>query len=110
MLEEKQLDYEWKEINPYKKDREYLQINPKGLVPALTYHGRNLNESQVIMEYLEDISSPDSSMYPKDPMDRAFARLWMDHIAKRVCPGFFHVLQAQVEIIVMLEKQSEGLG
>ena len=38
-LQEKKIPYQWKEINPYKKDKEYLAINPKGLVPALTHHG-----------------------------------------------------------------------
>ena len=57
--------------------------------------GRNLYESQIIMEYLEDISPQEASLFPKDPMDKANARLWMDHIAKKICPIFFHVLQAQ---------------
>ena len=38
-LQEKKIPYQWKEVNPYKKDKEYLAINPKGLVPALTHHG-----------------------------------------------------------------------
>ena len=58
--------------------------------------GRNLYESQVIMGYLEDISPNTTSLFPKDPMDKANARLWMDHIAKKICPVFFRVLQAQV--------------
>lgn len=68
----------------------------QGLVPALVHHGRNLNESQVIMEYLEDITGPDKSLYPKDPFDRAVARLWIDHAAKKIVPSFFRTLQAQV--------------
>ncbi|KAK9805039.1 hypothetical protein WJX73_005676 [Symbiochloris irregularis] len=95
VLEEKKLNYQWKEINPYKKDKEYLAINPKGLVPALTQKGVNVTESQVIMEYLEDISGPDVRMHPADPLQRAVARVWMDHIAKKIVPCFFRVLQAQ---------------
>lgn len=94
-LQEKHIEYEWKEINPYKKDKEFLAINPKGLVPALVHHGRNLNESQVIMEYLEDIGGPENSLFPKDPFDRAIARLWMDHVSKKICPAFFKVILAQ---------------
>lgn len=89
------------EINPYKKDKEYLAINPKGLVPALTHKGVNVSESQVIMEYLEDISGPDVSMHPKDPLQRAVGRQWMDHIAKRIVPCFFRVLQAQVGVAAL---------
>lgn len=93
-LQEKGIKYQWKEVNPYKKDKEYLAINPKGLVPALVHHGRALNESQVILEYLEDIC-PDHPLFPKDPFDKAIARLWMDHIAKKICPAFFRVILAQ---------------
>lgn len=94
-LQEKGIAYEWKEINPYKKDKEFLAINPKGLVPALVHHGRNLNESQVIMEYLEDIGGPEKALLPKDPFDRAIARLWMDHTSKKICPTFFKLMQEQ---------------
>ena len=48
------------------------------------------------MEYLEDISPKTTSLFPKNPMDKANARLYMDHIAKKICPIFFRVLQAQV--------------
>ena len=98
VLEEKGLDYQYKEINPYKKEKEFLAINPKGLVPALIHHSRNLNESQVIMEYLEDITSADKRLYPEDPYERAVARLWMDHVAKKICPVFFKILLAQARI------------
>ena len=95
-LQEKSMDYEWKEVNPYKKDKEYLAINPKGLVPSVVYHGKNLYESQVIVEFLEDIGGADKSLFPKDPFDRAIARLWIQHISTKICPAFFKVMQAQV--------------
>ena len=93
-MQEKGTKYQWKEVNPYKKDKDYLAINPKGLVPALVHHGRALNESQIILEYLEDIS-PDHNLLPKHPFDRAIARLWMDHVSKKICPAFFRVILAQ---------------
>ena len=73
-----------------------VSLCEQGLVPALVHNGRNLNESQVIMEYLEDITPADVRLHPKDPFDRALARMWMDHIAKKICPAFFRVLLAQV--------------
>ncbi len=48
------------------------------------------------MEYLEDITGPDVRMYPADALQRAVARMWIDHIAKKIVPCFFRVLQAQV--------------
>lgn len=94
-LQEKNIPYEWKEVNPYKKDKEYLAINPRGLVPSLVYKGCNLYESQIILEFLEDLS-PDNPLFPKDPFDKAVARLWADHAAKKICPVFFKVILAQV--------------
>lgn len=35
VLEEKGLEYEYKEINPYKKEASFLKLNPRGLVPTL---------------------------------------------------------------------------
>ena len=104
------MQYQWNEVNPYKKDKEYLAINPKGLVPALVHHGRALNESQIILEYLEDIS-PDHPLFPQDPFDRAIARLWMDHVSKKICPAFFRVILAQAwEKAKQQEAQEELLG
>lgn len=103
VLQEKALDYQYTEVNPYKKEPAYLKVNPKGLVPALTHRGRNLYESQVIMEYLEDISDSKTSLLPSDPMDRAYARLWANHAAQKICPTFFRIILAQEK-----EKQKEA--
>lgn len=53
------------EVDPYKKPAELLQVSPKGLVPALRFdivregakgdeQPRALNESTVILDYLEE--------------------------------------------------------
>jgi len=46
------------EVDPYNKTKELLDVSPKGLVPALQLNNHNppraLNESTVIMEYLEE--------------------------------------------------------
>jgi glutathione S-transferase len=46
------------EVDPYKKPKELLEVSPKGLVPGLRINNvvppRSLNESTVIMEYLEE--------------------------------------------------------
>jgi glutathione S-transferase len=46
------------EVDPYKKPKALLALSPKGLVPALQLNNYNppraLNESTVIMEYLEE--------------------------------------------------------
>lgn len=49
------------EVDPYKKPKDLLEVSPKGLVPGLKLHPYNppraLNESTVILEYLEEYVS-----------------------------------------------------
>jgi len=95
-LEEKGIPYQYKEVNPYKKEKHFLDINPKGLVPALEYHGKALYESLVICEFLEDAyPSHKPALLPADAFARAIARLWIDHVSKSVILAFFRLLQAQ---------------
>ncbi|KAK4703032.1 glutathione S-transferase, partial [Phenoliferia sp. Uapishka_3] len=68
-LEEKGIPYQYKEVNPYHKTKDFLTINPKGLVPAFEHQGTALYESTVLLE--------------------------IDYISKKVVPGFFKLIQAQ---------------
>ncbi|KAI0724682.1 glutathione-S-transferase [Fomitopsis betulina] len=95
-LEERGIPYQYKEVNPYKKEKHFLDINPKGLVPAIEYKGRALYESLIICEFLEDAyPSREPHLFPTDPFDRAYVRLWVDHVAKTVVPAFHRLLQGQ---------------
>jgi len=94
-LEEKGIKYQYKEINPYKKEESFLRINPKGLVPALQYKGTPIYESLVICEFLEDAYPTYKPLLPSDPVLRAKARLWIDHVSKAVIPPYQRLLQAQ---------------
>ena len=54
---------------------EYLELNPRGVVPTLVHNGKAIRESQVILEYLED-AFPEPPLRPTDPYQRAQMRLW----------------------------------
>jgi glutathione S-transferase len=56
------------------KSPEYLRMNPMGKMPTLESGGRFIAESMVILEYLDD-ASPQKSLLPADPVDRAHVRL-----------------------------------
>ncbi|KAG1824434.1 glutathione S-transferase [Suillus subaureus] len=74
-LEEKGIPYQYKEVNPYKKEKHFLDINPKGLVPAIEYQGRALYESLVLCEYLEEAyPNHEPRLLPVDPFERAHAQ------------------------------------
>lgn len=94
-LEHKQIPYQYIEVDPYKKPQSLLDVNPRGLVPALR-HGPtwSTHESTVIMEYLEDLNTG-PPLLPSDAQSRATCRLWADHINRNIIPWFYKLLQAQ---------------
>ncbi|KXN87456.1 Glutathione S-transferase omega-1 [Leucoagaricus sp. SymC.cos] len=103
-LEERGIPYQYKEVNPYKKEKYFLDINPKGLVPAVEYRDRALYESLVLLEFLEDAyPSQSNSLLPSDPCERALARIWIDHFSKSYLPNNQRLTQAQTK-----EKQDEA--
>ncbi|KAF2088943.1 hypothetical protein K490DRAFT_38222 [Saccharata proteae CBS 121410] len=93
-LECKQIPYQYIEVDPYKKPQSLLEVNPRGLVPALRHGDWACYESTVLMEYLEDIGEG-NSLLPPDAKTRAISRLWSDHINRHIIPGFYHFLQEQ---------------
>ncbi|KAF2003307.1 hypothetical protein P154DRAFT_429039 [Amniculicola lignicola CBS 123094] len=94
-LEFKGIPYQYIEVDPYKKPQSLLDVNPRGLVPAIR-HGPSwsTHESTVIMEYLEDLNAG-PPLLPPTPQTRATCRLWSDHINRNIIPGFYRLLQAQ---------------
>ncbi|KAF8434574.1 glutathione S-transferase [Boletus edulis BED1] len=97
------IPYKVHEVDPYKKPQELLEVSPKGLVPALRLSNytppRALNESTVIMDFLEDLASTSTkrTLLPPitDPYARALVRLQSDHINRTLVPAFYRYLQAQ---------------
>jgi len=103
-LEEKDVLYQYKEVNPYKKPPELMKVNPRGLVPAITHNGECIYESTVLVEYVEDaFAHQGNSLLPKDAIGRAKCRLWVDHCNSRIVPSFYRYLQAQ-------EKEAQEKG
>lgn len=59
---------------------EYRRLNPQGLMPALEVDGRVIPQSAAILAYLEE-GWPDPRLLPADPLVRAEARAFAQHIA-----------------------------
>ncbi len=51
-LEFKNINYQYIELDPYKKPEALLAINPRGLVPAIKHGDWGCYESTVLMEYV----------------------------------------------------------
>lgn len=103
-LQEKRIPYQYIEINPYHKEKSFLDLNPRGLVPTLRVpfgtsctEAKPLYESTVICEYLDeayaDTSKFGKPLFPEDPYERARARIWVDFVGSRVVPAFYRMLQ-----------------
>ena len=79
VLAEKGIEWEGQELDLRRGDQlqpEFLKINPKGLVPVLDHDGIIVSESNIIIEYLNEVY-PHPPLLPAEPAGRAKARWWM---------------------------------
>jgi glutathione S-transferase len=117
-MHEKKIPHQYVEINPYKKDPEFLEMNPRGLVPTLAVPvdgagkvQKPLFESLVVCEYLDEAYADETQhgprLLPKDVYERARARLWIDHISSRIIPGFYKLLQHTPDKSYTIEQARE---
>ena len=78
-LAEKGIPWESRHVDIFKFENYsdwYTKLNPKNVVPTLEHDGRIVIESNVILEYLEDVF-PDVPLRPDDAYERATMRLWV---------------------------------
>ena len=57
-------------------DPAYMKLNPNGVVPTLIHDGQVVNESSVILYYIDE-AFPEPPLMPKAPIDRARLRYFM---------------------------------
>lgn len=87
-LAEKGLDYESHVIDMVRGDqhsREYLAMNPNGVVPTLLHDGKVLYESGFVAEYLDE-TFPEPPLRPADPYDRLVMRNFVRWIDEKCLP------------------------
>ncbi|WWC86537.1 uncharacterized protein L201_001414 [Kwoniella dendrophila CBS 6074] len=103
-LEERKIAYHYNEVNPYKKEKHFLDLNPLGLVPTLEIKSKSdgsskaLYESDVLVEYIQDLypeSDEHPSIFPSDTYDKSWTRLNVQHISKKIIPAYFKLQQFQ---------------
>lgn len=88
-LNEKALPWEGIYIDILKGEQftaEYMQLNPKAVVPTLVDGDRVICESTVINEYL-DLTHPETSLHPRDPYLFAKARYWTKAVDEDLHPA-----------------------
>jgi len=115
-LEEKAVDYQWIEIDIYRKSNtdgdspnrgrwllpmeelkqlypNFVACSPRGQLPALENSGEKVYDSTVLLEYVHEafIGPP---LLPTSPYARAQVRLWSKHVDLHVVPNYERLLAA----------------
>jgi glutathione S-transferase len=66
-------------------DPQYMELNPKAVVPTLVHDGHVIVESTVICEYLDEVF-PDPPLKPAGARDRAEMRVWTKAVDELLHP------------------------
>ena len=84
-LAEKNLDWVDHRLDPAATDHltpVYLKMNPNGVVPTLLHDGTSINDSSVIIEYLDEVFS-NIKLSPEEPTRRAKMRWWLRYFEEK---------------------------
>ena len=85
VLLEKGIDFTPIEIDLQNKPDGYTQISHYGKVPAIKHGDVEIYESAIINEYLDEVF-PEPPLLPRDPANKAIARIWIDYANTRLVP------------------------
>jgi glutathione S-transferase len=83
ILREKNIAFEYTEVDLQNKPARFLAVSPYGKVPALVHDGATIYESAIINEYLDETFAQPPLM-PDSPVARAKVRIWIDY-----CDDYF---------------------
>jgi glutathione S-transferase len=87
-LHEKGVDFETYEVDLSNKSEEFLKASPTGKVPVVVVEGDSLYESNVVNQYLDEVTD-EPALMPEDPKARAYARIWMAFADTDFFPAVF---------------------
>jgi glutathione S-transferase len=112
-LAEKQIPFTLIEIDLQNKPANFAEVSPTGKVPILKHGHYRIWESAIINECLED-AFPDPPLLPKDPTQRAQARLRMQFADARLFASthklfFAQNPQSQAEIVQEITESLRSL-
>lgn len=92
-LEETGAPYEERSLAFAKEEQrstEYLAVNPRGRVPALSVDGVVLTENSAILPFIAD-RFPKARLLPADPLERARCASLIGFISSTVHPSYTHI-------------------
>ncbi|KAF8698475.1 hypothetical protein HU200_035215 [Digitaria exilis] len=102
----KGLSYEYVEENLRDKSELLLKSSPvQKKVPVLIHNGKPICESQIIVQYLDEVySTTGPSFLPVDPYERAMARFWAAFIDDKFLASWLKAGRGKTE-----HEKAEGL-
>jgi glutathione S-transferase len=121
VLLEKGIDFTPIEIDLQNKPDGYTQISHYGKVPAIKHGDVEIYESAIINEYLDEVF-PEPPLLPRDPANKAIARIWIDYANTRLVPAFNKLLRGKdsqeqeqgrkefTEALIYIEQEGLGKG
>jgi glutathione S-transferase len=121
VLLEKGIDFTPIEIDLQNKPDRYTQISHYGKVPAIKHGDVEIYESAIINEYLDEVF-PEPPLLPRDPANKAIARIWIDYANTRLVPAFNKFLRGKdsqeqeqgrrefTEALLYIEQEGLGKG
>ena len=87
LMIEKNIPYEKVEVDLANRPEWFTKDAPLGKVPLLYVGDKVLFESIAICEYLEE-AFPENPLHPKNPVDKALHRAWMEFSSGILAAGF----------------------
>ncbi len=94
VLLEKNVRFDFTEIDLDAKPAWFAQVSPYGKVPVLKRGNDLIWESSIINEYLDEVF-PDPPLMPAEPGARAHARFWIDFANVKFTPTWYRLFLAQ---------------
>ena len=96
-LNELGIEFDRVEVDLGNKPASLYEVNPKGVVPTMKDQGRNISESYIILQYLDEMWSKEghSGLLPKSPADRAVARTWCEFLNANIGKAFQGIFAAK---------------
>ena len=82
LMIDKEIPFELTEVDLRSKPDWFLAVSPYGKVPVIVDDGQTIYESAIINEYLDE-KYKNVPMMPKEPVERAKARIWMDYCTNK---------------------------
>lgn len=109
VLSAKKVRYDRVNMDLNNKPDWFFDINCYGEVPVIIHRGKNVYESLICSEYLEE-AFPDPKLYATDVYQRALERIYFNHWTKKGIPSFYSLLKAGSGDRALLEKLQQNIG